>query len=1159
MRDQFHSPADPAPPRRDRLSAEKQAKLAELLRGRAPTAQASVVPRRQGTGPVRASVGQRRLWFLDRLTPGSAAYSLPAARLLKGPLDVEALEKAIGEIIRRHESLRTTFRAVDGEPVLVVAPPSAYRLPVIDFGGRGVGAGDDLVRRLIEEEGSLPFDLERGPLFRARLLRLDPEEHILLVNFHHIIADGWSWGLFAQELAALYSAGLRGEVSAGLPELPCAYSDFAAWQEGWLEEKAQRAQVDYWKAKLGGELPVLALETTRTRPPVQSLRGSLVHRVLPQSLLEELRALARRNRATLFTVLLAAFKALLYRHTGQTDILVGTVVAGRRFPELEKLIGFFANTLVIRTDLSDDPPFFSLVERVRDETFEAASYQDVPFERLVTELGLSRDLSHTPLFQVMMAYQNAAENDLPLQGLETEIIPVPTGAAKFDLFVSVEDNPDRLALAIEYSTDVFDKDEVSSLFRRYETLLRSAVSHPEARLSTLDLLDDEDYQRLASYNPGRIAYPVSAASVAGLVEEQAARTPEATAVVSGGESLTYRELTARAARLANHLRSLGVGLETPVAISVERSFGLIIGLLGILKAGGAYIPLDSSYPQERLAYMLQDSQAGLIVTSRSLAAALPAEGRPLVLLDEGGAVIGEGEPGETWGAGGPGEAVEAAGLPEIHPENLAYIIYTSGSTGRPKGVMCTHGGIVDRLAWLRRELGLSSTDRVAQTAPVGFDISLLEIFGALSSGATLVLAKPGGQKDAAYLVRFIQDEAITFAQFVPSMLRLLIEERDFDKCLSLRLMISIGEALPYSTMSRFHSRLGIDLWNMYGPTETAVHVAAWRCPRDGRPGLVTIGRAIANVEARVLGPRFEIVPPGYAGELAFAGVGLARGYLGRPDLTALAFVPDPRPSRAGARLYRTGDLAKYLPTGEIDYLGRIDHQVKIRGFRVELGEIEAGLRRHPAVKDAVVVSGVDPSGDVRLVAYVVAGAGFRGGEPLISELKDALRRELPDYMVPSAFVFLEALPLLPNGKVDRKNLPAPDLSRRALGAPYVPPAPGVEETLASIWSGLLGLDKVGAEDNFFELGGHSLLAAQVSSRAREAFGVEVPLLLVFEQPTIRGLAAAIGRLRSSPEPASSGPMSRARSRLPSLEDIERLSEAEVDALLSQIATGKENR
>jgi amino acid adenylation domain-containing protein len=1053
------------------------------------------VPR---TEPLRLSFAQERLWFLDQLEPGSTSYNVAYAVRLAGQLSVAALESAFAAVLERHEALRTTFRTGEDGPVQWIAPAGAepLSLPLLDLSALPEAVREAAARRLAIEEAATPFDLGRGPLLRSVLLRLGPEHHLAVVNVHHIVADGWSLGVLVRELAAFYAAVLDGR-PADLPALPVHYADFAVWQRDWLAGEVLERQLAWWRRRLAGAPMVLELPTDRPRPPVLSARGNALPIVLPAATVAGLAALGQDLGATLFMTLFAGFSSVLSRWTGQEDLLVGSVVAGRTHRELEDLIGFFANTLVLRAELTGRPSFSEAVGRVREMTLGAYAHQDLPFERLVEALQPARDLSRSPLFQVLLVLQNQPGSPLVLPGLTLEPAAVDAGVILYELHISLTESGGGLAGTLSYASALFDRSTIERLAGHLATLLAGAVAEPGRSLSELPLLTPAERTELTAWNATAVAYAEGEWTLPELLGRQAAASPDTVALVAAGEHLSYGALAVRARTLAAHLSALGVGPETAVGLCAERSLDLEIALWAILAAGGAYVPLDPSYPAARLAAVLADAAAPVVLVQEHLLDRLPQTAARIVLLGRGA--------GERVGS--PAPAVLAGPA----PDNLAYVLFTSGSTGRAKGVMNSHRGIVNRLLWGQAEYGLSAGDRVLQKTPYSFDVSVWELFWPLLQGACLVLARPGGHQDSAYLVRTMAEEAITVSHFVPSMLGAFLGEPEIERCSALRRVLASGEALPPELVEQFFRRLGhSDLHNLYGPTEAAIEVTFWACERAPSVPGVPIGRAVANTQIRLLDREGSEVPVGVAGELAIGGVQVARGYVGRPDLTAERFVPDAcaaAEGRAGARLYRTGDLARRRPGGEVEYLGRLDHQVKVRGFRIELGEIEAVLLAHPEVRAAVVVAREALPGDLRLVAYVVGGAGEAPGAALGAYLGE----RLPEYMVPAVFVALPSLPSTVSGKVDRRALPAPSWGG-GQPADKVAPRTPVEEVLASIWCGILGLgagQEPGVFDNFFALGGHSLLATRLVSRLRQTFDVELPLKTVFEAPTIAALAARL--------------------------------------------------
>ncbi|HYO14676.1 MAG TPA: amino acid adenylation domain-containing protein [Thermoanaerobaculia bacterium] len=1039
--------------------------------------------------PLPLSFAQQRLWFLDQLEPGSPVYNIPAAVELTGRLDVAVLAAALGEVVRRHEALRTTFQVVVGEPVQGVAEDAGFALPLVDL--QALPGCEREARRLAVAEARRPFDLGCGPLLRATVLRTGAERHVLLVTMHHIVSDGWSMGVLVRELGVLYGALVAGRPSP-LPELALQYVDFAAWQRQALSGARMGLDLAWWRGQLAGMAPAVDLPTDHPRPATRSVRGAVHRFAIDREGLSGLMALSRRHGATLFMTLLAGFAALLQRITGQDNLAVGTPVAGRTVVETEPLIGLFVNTLVLRVDLAGDPELAELLGRVRETALSALAHQEMPFERLVEELVEERDPSRPPLVQVLLALQNAPEGPLELPGLALTSSPVETGTARLELACALTETEGGLEGEIEYSRDLFDGTTVARMAGHFVRLLAGAVDGPRRRLSGLPLLSAGERQQLLEWNATATPYRLDR-SLHELIEEQVRRTPAAPAVVAEDESLAYGEFNGRANRLARRLRDCGVGPETVVAICAERSAALVVGLLAILKAGGAYLPLDPDYPTERLLFMLQDARASLLLTTGELAARLGEQGPAILRLDDRTAPWWSPE---RDAGGNLGIAVQ--------PGNLAYVIYTSGSTGRPKGTMNAHLGIVNRLLWMQERFDLGPGDRVLQKTPVSFDVSVWELFWPLINGAILVMARPGGHRDAAYLWRTIEEHGITTLHFVPSMLRAFLEgappSAERLSASSLVRVLASGETLGHDLQELYSSRLEAPLYNLYGPTEAAVDVTHWSCdPADARP-LVPIGRPVANTCIHLLDRQAQEVPVGVPGELYIGGVQVARGYLGRPDLTAERFVPDV----GGARLYRTGDLARYLPDGAIDYLGRCDDQVKIRGFRIELGEIEAVLAGHPAVREAAVLLRTDLPGGSGLVAYVAADEAGRG-----RSLRGWLEERLPGYMVPAAFVELESLPLSVNGKVDRKAL-AKLRPERETSLPMAPRTPA-EELLAGIFAEVLGVDRVGITEDFFALGGHSLLATRVASRVRTVFGVELPVRAIFQAPTVEALAGHLER------------------------------------------------
>ncbi|MCU7881015.1 MAG: amino acid adenylation domain-containing protein [Candidatus Thiodiazotropha sp. (ex Lucinoma aequizonata)] len=935
-----------------------------------------------------------------------------------------------------------------------------------------------------------PFDLAQGPLLRTSLLRLAREEHVLLLTLHHIIADDWSLGILIRELGILYAAGCQGH-TAELPSLPIQYADFALWQRQWLQGDALQRQLDYWRKCLGDEPPVLTLPTDHSRPAVQNYRGAMHHFSLPPALPRALAALGRHHEATLFMTSLAVFYALLYRYIGQADLCVGTPIASRNRAETEGLIGFFVNTLALRTDLADDPSFSELLERVKQTTLGAYAHQDLPFKRLVKALQPTHSLSHAPLFQVMFTLLNSSLEAVQLPGLTLEPLALDSATAKFDLTLFLSETKAGLCATLEYNIDLFEATTIERLAGHYQHLLEAVVAAPEIRLSQLPLLSAAERQQLlVEWNATQVAYPPSH-SLVSLFEQQVTNSPDSMALVFADQALSYADLNRRANQLAHRLHELGVGPEVVVGICLERSLELVIALLAVLKAGGAYLPLDPDYPAERLTFMLADAAAPVLISSAELLERLPAGAARHLLLEVEASGL----------AAGP----ELNPISKVQPDQLAYLIYTSGSTGQPKGVAVSHAGIINRLQWMQQTYPINASDVILQKTPFSFDVSVWEFFWPLLTGARLLLARPAGHKDAAYLKQLIEAEEVSVLHFVPPMLQIFLQSLSQGDCPSLRQVICSGEALSLETTRAFFRCCGAQLYNLYGPTEASVDVTFWQCSADSELASVPIGRPIANTQTYILDTHLNPVPPGVAGELYLGGVGLARGYLGRPALTAERFLPNPF-GAPGSRFYRTGDLTHYQADGNIEFLGRLDHQVKIRGFRIELGEIETALQTLPAVREAAVLAREDTPGEQRLVAYLLADdqASLTAGA-----LRQELQKTLPEYMLPAAFVFLDALPLNANCKLDRCALPVPEISRTELGVTYLAPRSKTERRLAGIWQALLGIEQVSVQDNFFELGGHSLLITQLASRVRSELGTELPLRCYFEHPDIASLGIVI--------------------------------------------------
>jgi amino acid adenylation domain-containing protein/non-ribosomal peptide synthase protein (TIGR01720 family) len=1082
------------PPQSATLSrAEKQEMLRKVL-----------LERISRTRTAPASFAQERLWFLDRMQAAPGIYNVPQATRLTGALHVPALERALGEVVRRHDALRTTFQEQGGAPVQVIAPFAGFTLPLADLSGLADAGREAEVLRRAREEGEAAFDLAAGPLFRATLLRLGAEEHVLLLCMHHSVCDGWSQGVMWDELRALYAAFLEGRPSP-LGEVPVQYADYVAWQRGHLRGEVLERQVEWWRERLAGAPTLLELPTDRPRPAVQTYRGACERFRLPAALAERLEAVARGEGATLYMLLLGAYQVLLSKYSRSEDVVVGSPTAGRTRRELESTVGFFIHTLVLRTDLSGDPSFREVLRRVREVTLGAYDHQEVPFESLVEALQPERSLGHNPLFQAFFALPDVpGGGEAGLAGLTLRPVRVEVPTAKFDLSLFMSRGADGLFGLFEYATDLFDAATVRRMAGHLESLLTSIADDPARPLSTLPLATAGEREALvAEWSGAGASFPVTGA-LHQRFEARAAQRPTDVAVTCEGESLTYGELNARANRLARRLRALGVGPESRVGLCAERSLELVAGVLAIVKAGAAYVPLDPAYPADRLAYMAEDAGLRVLLAQDALRGRVAVDGLEIVSLEE----VPTSESADDLGI-----VVDSA--------NLAYVIYTSGSTGRPKGVGVTHGNVLRLFDSTQASFAFGAADVWTLFHSYAFDFSVWEIWGALLHGGRLVVVPWAVSRDPAAFRALLRSERVTVLNQTPSAFRALCEadEREAEPLTALRTVVFGGEALQYESLRGWLDRYGPRrprLVNMYGITETTVHVT-WhtvtgRELRDPTAGS-GVGTAIPDLRAYVLDPAGHPCPAGVPGELHVGGAGLARGYLGRPGLTAQRLVPDPFSGDAGARLYRSGDLARWKADGTLEYLGRIDQQVKVRGFRIELGEIESTLLAHPAVSSAAVVVRGEGE-DAALVAYVVPN----GEMPGAGELRDALKKDLPEYMVPAAFVAMERIPLTTNGKLDRKALPEPGSAGTGADEAYLAPRTPVEEMLAAVWCEVLGAGRVGASDDFFELGGHSLRAMQVVARIRELFGVSLPLRAFFEGSTVAELATRVEEARRAGEP-----------------------------------------
>ncbi|MEH1807831.1 non-ribosomal peptide synthetase [Nostoc sp.] len=1052
------------------------------------------------------SFAQQRLWFLDQLAPGNPFYNVSTALHLTGSLNFTALKQTFNEIVRRHETLRTRFVMVEQQPVQAIpaescanAPSLTIPLPLIDLRNFDSPERDTRVQQIVTQEAQHPFNLTTGPLLRVKLLQLDEAEYLLLLNLHHIVADGWSIGVLIKELGVLYKA-LAGDkrclttsysLSTLLPELPIQYADFAQWQREWLQgvttngTSPLQSQLVYWQKQLNG-ISVLNLPTDRLRPAVPSYRGAKQFLELPHSLTQALEALSSQESVTLFMTMLAAFQTLLYRYTQQEDIAVGSPIANRNRSELEGLIGFFVNSLVLRTDFSGNLTFRELLNRVREVTLEAYSHQDLPFEKLVEELHPERDLSYHPFFQVVFSLQNTPIETLELSGLTLSLFEFDSKTAKLDLEFHLWQDLESLKGQMVYSTDLFDDKTITRMLGHFQTLLESIVANPEQRISDLSLLTVQERQELLiDWNDTKQDYTENKCFHQ-LFEAQVEKTPDAIALVFDDEQLSYKELNIRSNQLAHYLKKLGVVPDVLVGIYVERSPEAIVALLGILKAGGAYLPLDPSLPQERLDFMLEDAQVSVLLTQEKLLKHFEDFSNPIICIDKDWANITQQSQENPTSC--------------VTFDNLAYVIYTSGSTGKPKGVLLQHQGLSNLAASQIEVFNIQPINRILQFASLSFDASIFEIVMALQTGATLYLANKESLLPGQPLLKLLREKAITHITLSPAVLAVLATE----SLPALQTIICAGESCTDDIVKRWWNSQR-RFFNAYGPTEATVWstVAEISHIIEKPP----IGRPIPNTQIYILDKHLQPLPIGITGELYIAGEGLAQGYLNCPELTIEKFVPNLFNDKKGARLYKTGDLARYRPDGNIEFLGRIDNQVKIRGFRIELSEIETVLSQHQSVQKAVVIVKENISGNKYLVAYIVLNVEMQNFSSL---LRKFLKEKLPEYMIPKAFVMLDSLPLTASGKVDRLALTELDSPASGLiDKTFIPPRTPTESTLAKIWAEVLNIERVGIYDNFFDLGGDSLLTVRLMKQIHKHFKRELPLSSLFLNPTIESLATSL--------------------------------------------------
>ncbi|HEX7331308.1 MAG TPA: amino acid adenylation domain-containing protein [Pyrinomonadaceae bacterium] len=1079
------------------LSPQQRALLELRLKNQAAeTSKSQSIPRR-GDNTAPLSFAQQRMWMLYQFDPESAVYNIGSNMRLRGPLDVAVLEQSLNEVVRRHESLRTTFTEIDGAPVQVVSPEMTLTLRQHDFAEQPQAEREAKMRHIVSEGMREPFNLSTGPLLRATLIRLGSEEHVIQLLMHHIVSDAWSLDVLLKEMIGSYEAFLKGEPSP-FPPLPIQYADFASWQRERLDGEAMETQVAYWKDRLADTPAILDLPTDRPRPPIQTMRGARHTFTVSEALTEQLKAISRKEGVTMYMTMLAAWQALLARYSGQQDILVGTSIANRNRSETEPLIGFFLNMLVLRTDLSGDPSFRELLGRVRETTLGAFAHQDVPFEKLVEELRLERVTSHPPLFQVAFGLSDTSKQPPRLSKLGYSQLELDSTPAKFDLTLDIGLVEDGMLGALVYNVDLFDAATATRMMQNLTTLLEGFVAAPDVPVSRVSLVNGAERERmLVEWNNTHLDY-VHDTCIHEVFEQQAQSTPQNVAVVFEGEEVSYEDLNRRANQLAHHLRSLGVRAETPVGVYVERSIDMIVGLLAILKSGGVYVPLDPAYPSERLSWMVEDAGVSFIITQQQLLFTLPS----FALTAEDVCIDSEWEIIAKQSDENPVRACSS--------ENLAYVIYTSGSTGRPKGIGISHRAAVSHLTGAQKAYEMRADDCVLQFASLNFDVSLEQIFTALWSGAKLV---PRGAEvwSANEFFERSAEYGLTIANFPTAYWQQLTQTLDPIALGSsqLRLVIVGGDSIMPEAVAQWQSAEidpgAIRLLNAYGPTEATITASIYDIPTgfgETSPQIrVPIGRPLLNKTIYVLDDQLQPAPVDVPGQLYIGGDGLARGYINRPELTAERFIPDPFSATAGQRLYDSGDRARFLADGSIEFLGRLDQQVKIRGFRIEIGEIEAILNEHDAISEAAVVVSQSGSGEQRLVAYVVGAEG--------NDWRAYLKERLPEYMIPSVFVGLEEMPLTVSGKIDRQALVALGVKEETAGDTYETPRTAIEESLVEIWKQVLGVQRVGIHDNFFELGGDSILSIQIVARANQV-GLRLTAKQIFEYQTVAELAAVAG-------------------------------------------------
>jgi len=1078
---------------------ENKAEIIEFLRNAEEVKnkmKQTIFPAPRDTNIFPVSYSQQSLWFLDQLLQENVGYNIPNAIRIKGELDIKAVETAINHIAARHEILRTTFDNMDGKPVQVISPHKNIALEVRDLSNLLESPDSRKLQDILSEEAWKPFNLKNGPLWRVILFKLGENDHILFMNIHHIISDAWSNGVFVKEFAEIYHAIIKGR-DILLPQLPVQFADYALWQrEHYAKNEVMDKLLGYWKKKLSAST-VLDIPTDFKRPLVQSLSGKTKIICLDEKLSERLKTICKNEGVTLFMLVLSAFNVLLHRYSGQDDIIVGSVVANRDRLELQGMIGFIMNTIALRSDLSENPSFKDLLQNVRTMTLEAYAHQDMPFDLLLEHIAMERESGRSPLFNVMYIHQNVQQVNLELPGLMVSELQIENKSAPFDLRLISREINDKIELRLDYCTALYKDETADRILIHLKNFLSKVSEDISQKIDNICFMSDNEYDRIVNeFNNTSRLYPADK-KIHELFEEQVMLRPNKTALIFEEEKLAYLELNKKANQLAHALKKLGVGPDVLVGVCLERSVDMVVSILGILKAGGAYVPFDPTYPRDRVEYMIKNAEVKVMLTWKRLLSKIPECNAHIICLDR------ERENLEK-------ECTENL-ICEVQDDNLAYVIYTSGSTGAPKGAMNTHLGMGNHKLWMQDTYKLTPEDKVLQKTPFSFDVSVWEFFWPLITGACLVVAKPDGHKDPRYLLDTIIKHGITVIHFVPSMLKIFLELDEVKNCTSLRHVFCSGEALSPDLAKKFFEKFNLPLHNVYGPAECADVATAWTCTSKDNTDSIPIGKPISNVRIYILDRYLNPVPVNVPGEIYVGGVGVGKGYVNNPKLTQERFVTDPFVNSAAmnfsgtgkAKMYKTGDLGRFREDGVIEYIGRSDFQVKIRGMRVELGEIENVLSEHAGVRECVVNAWDNGKGEKFLVAYVVPA-----GETLLNsyELQTFLKRRLPEYMVPNFYVFLDSLPLNPNGKLDRKALPAPELTNMPRSKEYVAPRNKTEEKIAKIWEKLLGVEPVWVNDNFFELGGHSLLATSLISELAKAFSRNIPLQSIFERTTVAQIA-----------------------------------------------------